>query len=1256
MEILSKKTMQRKTMNTSSTAKRSVLIAACLMAVNGLWAQEKATVYLSLKQGNVTISGGNLTAVKRSGSSWTQVTETINYNNTYEIGMWASNEEPSVTPTAVTTVNGGTVNIVNVSDSLLSAVTSWDSRAGSVRSAYKSSNYIDIAVPSGNTLNIVLNNCWTDYDYPGFKFSPGAATSSTKLRVGLKGDNRFTNFHIYSSLGSSGDGYVGNAQTQDLSVTEFYDAGSDNNKGTLVVDAKQYSGGTGHANNSALGGYDDWRSNNLTFTSGTFFVGSPVSNDGVAIGGGGNNVGTITINGGTITAVNTSLGATIGGGMGAGGRGGDGYVTINGGTVYAYNHASIVSIANGCGVAIGGGSTKNSDGGYAEVTVNGGTVYAQSTVGPAIGGGSTDCKNTNYIDNYNSNNVWTSTTYTDPKAPGDLRMRITGGSVTARTLKKVVLTYTTKNKNGEESDPKYDKDGYPCTISGGWNVSVRTVRKYNTTGNNADQTTTYVGSAVPPGNLYFEMTGGELNTGSLAGGRNVKQSAIHGLGYYTISGGKMRAQFLQWNASGNDGNASSYHSYFRMTGGLITTKMPGYLYAENDGVVWCERTNGEITISGGTISGATAFTDTSGDPAATPGVGGNDFGGSGGAISIMRGTLNLNGGTITGNTATGRGGGVYASLKENGYDDRVATINIGETGSNKLVVRGNTAGGVASDIYLNTGQKINVVGNGFNPQDVGIYTESGTDDPIAVLTTDTPARLTTLWNAINYETKNLFPDRPEYKVKPYSGSGDLYFYKNNDSPWSAEQKTVKDSDLRLVNGVYEISNVKELTAFLWYVNNIDTHHNFDANAHPEANGKLTADIDMGGHYWVPIGTNYTGTFDGNGHTIKNLKMARTNPSTGRGLFGTVSTGTIKNVQLVGCDFYDYQSGIGTTYMGCIVAQMTGTGATLMNSVANGTLKTTNPSGVMGGLAGNNGGSIHSSFASATLNGYTMGGLVGNNSSNSSNLKNSFANAKFASSGEGYVGGLVGVNSGTVENCYVREQSDSSHGSNFGWCVGDNSGTITYCYIPVDQTAYKAHGTDQANTCTTYGTTQTPYLYKHADNQMTANANNSNILNGAFDGNGLKGLLPTLNNWVGNSSTYAKWMRTSASPINNDYPVFEYGNAVCVGSPDNINLEYSNDFNDKFGKYITANSGTIYLYKSPSADVTSTLSNSSGNPALYIHEDVALKHTSAINAYVGITLDNSAGTNGANPTFGGGSTDAVDWHFFSSATGTSSQAP
>lgn len=612
--------------------------------------------------------------------------------------------------------------------------------------------------------------------------------------------------------------------------------------------------------------------------------------------------------------------------------------------------------------------------------------------------------------------------------------------------------------------------------------------------------------------------------------------------------------------------------------------------------------------------------------------------------------LRIYGGKIINNKAGEgyNGGGIFDNSEYNGLPNRFSTyIDIGST--NALVVKGNTAGDEPNDIYLTNGRSLTALASDINPQDVGVYTGNTNDEPAFLYSGDGATILDPIYSVLVSGTKNIFHNNPVYQLKPYSSGSGLFFTKLV-SPWSMEQQATTTSDLHLNNGYYEISSVKELTAFLWHVNGITTHGAF-GGGDLGANGKLMADINMSGHYWLPIEEGYSGIFDGNGYTISNLTMERTNPSTERGMFGRLDTGTeVKNLQLHGCSFI---SG-GAMYVGCIASRMNG--GTVHDCVVDGTLTSSSSPVVFGGLVGKlTGGTIHSSFASPTMTGYQMGGLVGETGSGTS-LKNSFANAKFTQNGTGYVGGLVGVNAGTVENCYVREQAGSSHGSSFGWCVGDNSGTIAYCYIPAGETGYKAHGTDQANTCTTYGTTQTPYLYKHADNQMAANANNSHIENGIMGNDReLKGLLATLNNWVDANSGFTPWMRTCASPINGDYPLLKQPNACCVGSPDNINLEYNTDFNTLFDNYVASNNGsgggTVYLYKTPAVITSGTqenvnVSNRDKATKLYIGESVALKPASGtgdINAYVGITLDNSAGSEGSNPTWGG--SDAIDWHMF-----------
>lgn len=101
--------------------------------------------------------------------------------------------------------------------------------------------------------------------------------------------------------------------------------------------------------------------------------------DSAGIGGGENGYsGTITINGGNVTA----NGGTGGSGIGSGTRGGCGTVTINGGTV----------TANGGGLSAGIGGGMSGNGG--DVIINGGTVTANGGYnGVGIGGGMSSSTN-----------------------------------------------------------------------------------------------------------------------------------------------------------------------------------------------------------------------------------------------------------------------------------------------------------------------------------------------------------------------------------------------------------------------------------------------------------------------------------------------------------------------------------------------------------------------------------------------------------------------------------------------------------------------------------------------------------------------------------------------------------------------------------------------------------------------------------------------------------------------------------------------
>lgn len=88
----------------------------------------------------------------------------------------------------------------------------------------------------------------------------------------------------------------------------------------------------------------------------------------------------------------------------------------------------------------------------------------------------------------------------------------------------------------------------------------------------------------------------------------------------------------------------------------------------------------------------------------------------------------------------------------------------------------------------------------------------------------------------------------------------------------------------------EISLPEDLAIFAHAVNNGDLSGRADLTV------RLTADLDLTGFRWVPIGfgeAEFAGVFDGVGHTIRGLTIQKKGPGN-YGLFGAVS-GTVQNV-------------------------------------------------------------------------------------------------------------------------------------------------------------------------------------------------------------------------------------------------------------------------------------------------------------------------------------------------------------------------
>lgn len=178
---------------------------------------------------------------------------------------------------------------------------------------------------------------------------------------------------------------------------------------------------------------------------------------------------------------------------------------------------------------------------------------------------------------------------------------------------------------------------------------------------------------------------------------------------------------------------------------------------------------------------------------------------------------------------------------------------------------------------------------------------------------------------------------------------------------------------------------------------------------------------------------FTGSFDGLGHTISNLAIAR--PSSANvGFFGLTDAGSvIRNVGLIG------SSVTGSSYVGGLVGN---NGAVISNSYASGSVAGSVSD--VGGLVGNNTAAISNSYATGSVSGTAehVGGLVG---TNTAAINDSYATASVQ--GSNWIGGLLGYTTGSLSNSYAT--GDVSGAQLVGGLVGNNQGPVSNSYATGD---------------------------------------------------------------------------------------------------------------------------------------------------------------------------------------------------------------
>lgn len=513
-------------------------------------------------------------------------------------------------------------------------------------------NCIIFANESNYTADVTIDNIWTYYQVHGQARTGGGITANLKnnrnttIRLRLKGDNRVGNIH-YGAL-------------KDYNNQIIFSNGEDANQtpGSLTVAdfpedfKKNYWC-------SAIGGDDNNcdSADGIVIKSGVIWAGTTSADDCTAIGGGGNQIGGVTIEDGVVTAVSASTGTAIGGGIGWGSQGGNAKVTINGGTVYAYNHGigpdsgsygSFVPAA-----AIGGGSASTNDGNASTtVTITGGTVYAQSVGGAAIGGGGSGTKK-----------------------GGDATVNITGGTVIAKSVGGTV------NYN-KSNDTKHTEEISPgVSIGGGTGCTAG-------------------------GSVTLNISGKDtiLRTGSIGGGLATKEGSKVGNATVNVSGGNIIGQVIM--AGGAENPCS-----FTMTGGVIhsTNVIKGITIGDTNvtGVTVTDP-NPSVPLSFKRQDGGAVFmNDPQGVAVITGGLIGNCTANNGGAIYMSGGKFILSGtGQLGTNHANESGGSVYVgggTVQVGGgvtLNDGTVLVPEGSEDASKCAIRNSTAQEYGGGVYV----------------------------------------------------------------------------------------------------------------------------------------------------------------------------------------------------------------------------------------------------------------------------------------------------------------------------------------------------------------------------------------------------------------------------------------------------------------------------------------------------------------------------------------------------------------------------
>jgi hypothetical protein len=234
---------------------------------------------------------------------------------------------------------------------------------------------------------------------------------------------------------------------------------------------------------------------------------------------------------------------------------------------------------------------------------------------------------------------------------------------------------------------------------------------------------------------------------------------------------------------------------------------------------------------------------------------------------------------------------------------------------------------------------------------------------------------------------------------------------------------------------YEISTAKELAGLAKLVN--------DGNTFEGETISVTGNIDLGEHYWTPIGfylqVQFSGTFNGYGFEIRNMivKMEQSDNFLFSGFLGH-NQGTIEDVHLTDVSVSGNNTGTsGGSWAGGFVGWNVGTitGCTVSGSVS--AFNSNSYDALAGGFVGWNVGTITGCTADVTVSAYSTkntslaGGFVAYNEDNAkiTDCTASGSVSSVSTVHNAYVGGFAAANYDNAKITRSAAKSDRITGTN-----------------------------------------------------------------------------------------------------------------------------------------------------------------------------------------------------------------------------------